>query len=81
MDLLIQNMLGAASFVLTCVALFMLRKQMNLGWIVFLPSYTLQIVIFYMTEQWFLLFQMIVLFILSTNNYIAWEKQNGNIGH
>lgn len=78
MDFLVTNMLGSAAFILTCVALYKLRKQDSLGWIIFLPSYALQIVIFYMTVQWFLLVQMVVLFIFSVVNYIEWEKQNGD---
>ena len=79
MDLLIQNTLGAGAFVLTCIALFMLRKQISKGWVVFLPSYTLQMIIFWETEQWFLLSQMIVLFILSVMNYLKWEESNENL--
>lgn len=78
MDVL-TNILGAGSFILTCVALFMLRKQISMGWIIFLPSYTLQMVIFYITNQWFLLFQMIVLFVLSFINFMTWEKEDGSI--
>ena len=79
MDLLtINNMLGGIAFVLTCIALVMLRKQISEGWVVFLPSYLLQIVIFWRTEQVFLIFQMIVLFVLSLMNYFKWEETNGS---
>jgi len=73
------NVLGAGAFILTCIALYMLRKKITYGWLIFLPSYVLQIVIFYMTKQWFLLGQMIVLFVLSLINYFEWEKDNGRI--
>lgn len=81
MDILILNVLGGGSFILTCIALYMLSKQKSCGWIIFLPSYTLQMIIFYYTKQWFLLFQMIFLFAFSTYNYIKWEKDNGSIKH
>ncbi len=79
--MVILNILGAGAFILTCVALFMLRKQITKGWIVFLPSYVLQMIIFYHQKNWFLLIQMIVLFVLSLINYFEWEKNNGSIKH
>jgi hypothetical protein len=66
MDLL--NKLGIASFILTIIALYVLPLS-NLGWLIFLPSYAIQIYIFYKTKQWFLIGQMAVLFIFSSVNF------------
>jgi hypothetical protein len=74
-ELLTQNIFGAVAFVLTCVALMFLRKQNSKGWLVFLPSYLIQMIIFWHTEQVFLLFQMIVLLIFSLINYFKWEDE------
>ena len=50
------------------------------GWLVFLPSYVLQVIIFLLTDQWFLVIQMMVLFVLSFLNFMTWEAQkNGSI--
>jgi len=73
------NILGGGAFILTCVALYMLRNQVSQGWLVFLPSYILQVVIFYFNQQWFLLFQMVVLFVFSLMNFFKWETANENI--
>ena len=70
------NILGGGAFILTCIALYMLRKQSSQGWLIFLPSYVLQVIIFYFTKQWFLLFQMIVLFVFSLINYFKWESND-----
>jgi len=74
-ELIAQNIFGAAAFILTCVALMLLRKKNSQGWIVFLPSYLIQIIIFWHTKQFFLIFQMIVLLIFSIVNYIKWEDE------
>jgi len=66
--------LSAIALILTCIALYMLRKQNINGWLVFIPSYILQIVIFWITQNWFLLVQMIVLAILSLSNFFEWRK-------
>ena len=66
MDLL--NKLGIVSFILTIIALYILPLS-NLGWLIFLPSYAIQIYIFYKTKQWFLIGQMAVLFIFSSVNF------------
>jgi len=66
MDLL--NKLGVISFLITIAALYILPKH-NIGWIIFLPSYGVQIYIFYKTKQWFLILQMSVLFIFSFINF------------
>lgn len=70
MDIL--NKLGAISFILTLVALYFLQVKDSLGWIIFLPSYAIQIYIFFKTKQKFLIFQMIVLFVFSIVNYFKW---------
>ena len=73
------NVMGAVAFILTCVALLLLRFQNSNGWIVFLPSYLIQIIIFWETRQWFLLLQMIVLLLFSLLNYFKWEDlKNGS---
>ena len=73
------NILGGGAFILTCIALYMLRNKNSYGWLVFLPSYVLQVIIFYYEQYWFLLFQMIVLFIFSLINFIKWESENENL--
>lgn len=78
-ELLTQNIFGAIAFILTCVALMFLRKQNSRGWLVFLPSYLIQIIIFWYTEQVFLIFQMVVLLVFSIINYFKWEdEKDGN---
>ena len=48
------NILGAISFILTLIALYVLGGENKIGWIIFLPSYAAQIYIFCKTKQWFL---------------------------
>jgi len=62
------NKLGIVSFILTIIALYVLPLN-NIGWLIFLPSYALQIYIFYKTKQWFLIGQMVVLFGFSFVNF------------
>ncbi len=66
------NKLGIISFVLTLIALYLLHIKNEIGWIVFLPSYAIQVYIFFKTKQKFLIFQMIVLFVFSIVNYFKW---------
>ena len=70
MDLL--NKLGIISFCLTLVALYLLGEMNAWCHIIFLGSYTIQIYIFFKTKQWFLIFQMIALFLFSVYNYFKW---------
>ena len=79
MDILVSNILGAGAFILTCIALYILQLKKAAGWIIFLPSYCLQMLIFYYQKQWFLLFQMVILFFFSILNYLKWEESDGNI--
>ena len=60
--------LGAVSFALTIIALYILPMS-KVGWLIFLPSYSIQIYIFYKTKQRFLIAQMTVLFIMSSANF------------
>jgi len=62
------NKLGIISFILTIIALYALPLS-NIGWLIFLPSYLLQIYIFYKTKQVFLIGQMCVLFLFSLVNF------------
>lgn len=64
--------LGATSFVITILALYLLGSKNALAHIVFLFSYGIQIYIFHKTKQWFLIAQMGVLFIFSIVNYFRW---------
>jgi len=76
--LITQNIMGGFAFFLTCVALIFLQKKNSVGWLLFIPSYLIQIIIFWKTEQFFLLIQMIVLLIFSLINYFKWEdEKNG----
>jgi hypothetical protein len=45
-DLLAQNMYGFLALVLTCIALLLLRVKNGNGWLVFVPSYLIQMIIF-----------------------------------
>lgn len=63
------NKLGIISFILTVLALYILGGKNDIGWLIFLPSYAIQIYIFYKTKQWFLIGQMSVLFIFSLVNF------------
>jgi len=67
--------LSAIAFILTCLALLMLRVKNRYGWLVFIPSYAAQIIIFVMIQNWFLLIQMIVLLVLSVVNFKEWEAE------
>ena len=62
------NKLGIVSFIFTIAALAIVPLN-SIGWIIFLPSYAIQIYIFYKTKQWFLIAQMGVLFVFSFVNY------------
>ena len=63
------NILGGISFILTLIALYVLGGENKIGWIIFLPSYAVQIYIFCKTKQWFLIGQMCVLFVFSLVNF------------
>jgi len=67
------NIMGAFAFLLTCAGLMILRFKNSNGWLILLPSYLIQIIIFWETKQYFLLLQMIVLLVFSLLNYIKWE--------
>lgn len=62
------NKLGLVSFVFTIAGVVTIPIH-NIGWLIFIPSYLLQIYIFYRTKQWFLIGQMSVLTILSSINF------------
>jgi hypothetical protein len=72
MDLL--NWLGLSAFSLTLFALYLLGVPNRLNFIVFCVSYLIQMIIFMVDERWFLLAQMIVLFIFSLVNYLRWSR-------
>ena len=69
------NILGAASFVLTIIALHLLGRPDRRTFPVFLVSIIIQAIIFYSTKQWFLLGQMVVLFGYNIRNWESWKKQ------
>ena len=71
MDIL--NKLGIISFLLTMLALWLLGENIVYGWLVFLPSYALQMYIFFRTKQAFLIAQMCVLFAFSVVNFLNLE--------
>ena len=68
----ILNILGGISFILTLIALYLLGEMNAWCHIIFLFSYSIQVYIFIKTKQWFLIFQMIALFIFSVYNYFKW---------
>jgi len=68
----ILNKLGVISFIFTLIALYLLGEMNAWCHIIFLLSYSIQVYIFYKTKQWFLIFQMIALFIFSVYNYFKW---------
>lgn len=73
MDLL--NALGAASFVLTIIALHLLGQPNRKTFAVFIVSIAIQAYIFYVTKQWFLLAQMGVIMFYNVRNWINWKKE------
>jgi nicotinamide riboside transporter PnuC len=77
-ELLAENIYGSLAFVLTCLALVLLRVKNGNGWLVFIPSYLIQMIIFWNTKQYFLFFQMIVLAFFSIINYLKWEAKDGS---
>ena len=59
MDLL--NKLGAASFITTIIALYLLGVPDKMCYIFFTFSMLMQSYVFWKTKQWFLMVQMVVL--------------------
>jgi hypothetical protein len=64
--------LGAISFVFTIVALYLLGEMNAIAHLIFLVSYSMQVYIFYKTKQWWLIGQMVILFVFSVYNYFKW---------
>lgn len=73
MDLLI--FLGGISFILTLLAMYLIGKPSKHCFAIFCVSQIIQIFIFYETEQWFLILQMIALIIFNIVNYYRWKEQ------
>jgi len=72
MKLDILNKIGIFSFTLTLIALYLLGEMNAWCHLIFMVSYVAQIYIFYKTKQWFLIVQMIALFLFSIYNYFKW---------
>jgi hypothetical protein len=70
--MVILNILGGISFAITLIALYFLGEINPIAHLIFLISYSIQVYIFVKTKQWFLIFQMIALFIFSVINYFKW---------
>ena len=69
------TILGLISFVLTIVALHYLGQPSRRAFPVFIVSLVAQSIIFYHTEQWWLLGQMAVLLGYNFRNWNSWKKQ------
>jgi hypothetical protein len=67
--------LAGCSFVITIFSLYLLSLPNRYAHIVFCGSYILQFYIFLKTKQWFLFFQMVVLFIFAIYNFCIWTQR------
>jgi hypothetical protein len=64
-----------ASFILTCTALYLLSKPSRWSFAVFPVSLVVQMVVFWVHQQWFLFFQMIALLGFNVYNFCSWKKK------
>ena len=63
------------SLITTIVGLYLLGNKNALGFVVFTISLMCQMYIFYKQNNWFLVFQMIVLIIFNLRNYNKWVTE------
>lgn len=70
-----QSALGALSFVLTAIALHVLRDKNRKAFVIFGVSCTIQFAIFCSMNQWFLASQMVVINLYNIRNYRAYGKK------
>lgn len=70
-----NNVLGFISLLLSVVALYLLSIPNISCYILFLISFVVQVIIFYRTKQWFLVFQMFIFFSFNLFVYIEWIKK------
>lgn len=62
------------SLITTIVGLYLLGKKDKYGFIVFDLSLICQMYIFYTQNNTFLIFQMVVLIVFNTINFVKWRK-------
>ena len=73
MDLLV-NILSCISLVLTFGGLYLVGEKKPSGWIIFIVSYSLQMVVFVISKNTFLFLQMLLLSYFSFFNFLKWRK-------
>jgi nicotinamide riboside transporter PnuC len=73
------NFLGMIAFILTMAAMYLIGKPSIHCFIFFVVAQVIQIYIFYVTKQWFLILQMLMLVAFNGINYVRWKKQGVGI--
>jgi len=68
----LTNILTAISLLLTVVGLYLLGEKVAIGFLIFSASVFCQFIIFYKEKKWFLVIQMLILFVFNTMNYFKW---------
>lgn len=63
------------SLITTIFGLYFLGEKKRIGFLIFDASLCCQFYIFYNQSNWFLCFQMVVLVMFNTYNYIKWRKE------
>jgi len=71
MDILICSII---SLIATLIGLYLLGEKKSSGFIIFSISLIFQLYIFYNQNNYFLIFQMLVLIIFNVVNYKKWRK-------
>lgn len=66
--------LSILSLITTLIGLYLLGEKHASGFLVFTASLACQLYIFYSQDNWFLVFQMIVLIVFNVVNYKKWAR-------
>jgi hypothetical protein len=75
MDLLVI-ILSCVSLILTLGGLYLVGEKNPIGWLVFIVSYAVQMFIFGISKNVFLIIQMVLLTYFSLINYLKWRKKD-----
>jgi hypothetical protein len=73
MDILILSII---SLITTLIGLYLLGEKKASGFLIFTASLSCQLYIFFAQNNWFLVFQMVVLIIFNIVNYRKWIRGN-----
>lgn len=76
MDVL--TVVSIASLVTTIIGLWCLGAKDKNGFIIFDISLLCQMFIFYKQNNYFLIFQMVVLIVFNTINFFRWKREESN---